>query len=73
VLKQIELDIEDIVDVYRDDGFFASTKPSEAYIVDVGEDLNPPNLLREGRLTADVQVALGDPALFITLRVARMK
>jgi len=72
-LKQIELDIEDIVDVYRDDGFFASTKPSEAYIVDVGEDLNPPNLLREGRLTADVQVALGDPALFITLRVARMK
>lgn len=48
-------------------GAFKSTNPAQAFFVDFGEALNPPNLVSKGRMRARIGLATNAPAEFISL------
>lgn len=48
-------------------GAFRSRKPAEAFLVDVGDELNPPSVTFAGQLIARIGLATQKPAEFINL------
>lgn len=52
-------------------GSLASSDPTSAFFVDVSDKLNPPSVVRSGKLILRVGLATASPAEFIIVRIAQ--
>lgn len=72
---ELREDVDTTVDAYlhgwMDRGAFAAKDPSKAYFVDVSDALNPPSLVRAGKLALRVGMATNAPAEFVEVKVTK--
>ncbi len=54
-------------------GAFAGSDPSEAYQVVVGETVNTPASIEQGRFIVELKVAPSQPVTFITVRLMQLE
>jgi len=73
--EQLREDVETTVYAelrsWMDKGAFASNDPATAFFVDVSDALNPPSVIRAGKLVLRVGMATNTPAEFVIIKVTK--
>jgi phage tail sheath protein FI len=67
--RQVQSGFEEILADLYTRGAFGGTTPAAAYRVDVGDRLNPPASVEQGRLVVEIRVAPSQALLFLTIRL----
>lgn len=69
--NEVEKQIRSLLEGWMLKGAFASNTPETAFFVDVSDALNPPSVVRAGKMVIRVGLATNAPAEFIIITVTR--
>jgi hypothetical protein len=67
--RQVQSGFEDILADLFACGAFRGSTPADSYCVDVGDRLNPPSSIEQGRLIVEIRVAPSQALMFLTIRL----
>lgn len=69
--RMVNKDVTALLVEWMNRGAFASTDPETAFFIDTSDALNPPSVIRAGKLVMRIGLATNSPAEFIIIKVTK--